>query len=92
MDDTGVRHDGKNGYCTHIGNELFAWFESTESKSRIKFLELLRAGQMDYVINKDALEYMHNQRLAKSILHILEDHYKKQFTDLLQWEAHLKEH
>ncbi|MDP3363423.1 MAG: hypothetical protein Q8S52_15045, partial [Methylobacter sp.] len=37
-DDTGARHDGKNGYCTHIGNELFAWFSSTESKSRINFL------------------------------------------------------
>jgi hypothetical protein len=35
VDDTGARHDGKNGYCTHIGNELFAWFSSTESKSRI---------------------------------------------------------
>jgi len=31
--DTGARHNGKNGYCTYIGNELFAWFESTESKS-----------------------------------------------------------
>ncbi|WP_394753315.1 transposase, partial [Crenothrix sp.] len=29
-DDTGARHNGKNGYCTHIGNELFAWFGSTE--------------------------------------------------------------
>jgi hypothetical protein len=46
---------------------------------------------MDYVINGDALEYMHNQRLAKSILHTLEDHYKKQFTDLSEWESHLKE-
>lgn len=34
-DDTGARHDGKTGYCTHIGNELFAWFGSTETKSRI---------------------------------------------------------
>ena len=34
-DDTGARHKGKNGYCTHIGNEFFAWFASTESKSRI---------------------------------------------------------
>lgn len=56
VDDTGARHAGKNGYCTHIGNELFAWFQSTDSKSRINFLELLRAGQMDYVINEDALE------------------------------------
>lgn len=40
-DDTGARHNGKNGYCTHICNELFAWFERTESKSRINFLNLL---------------------------------------------------
>ena len=91
VDDTGARHDGKNGYCTHIGNELFAWFQSTDSKSRTNFLELLRAGQMDYVINEDALEYMDNQRLAKSILHLLEDHCKKQFADLSEWEAHLQE-
>jgi len=91
VDDTGARHDGKNGYCTHIGNELFAWFQSTDSKSRINFLELLRAGQMDYVINDDALEYMSNQGLAKSLLHLLEDHPKKQFADLSQWEAHLQE-
>jgi hypothetical protein len=91
VDDTGARHDGKNGYCTHIGNELFAWFQSTDSKSRINFLELLRAGQMDYVINEDALEYMNNQRLPKSLLHLLEDHYNKQFADLSEWEAHLKE-
>lgn len=58
VDDTGARHAEKNGYCTHIGNELFAWFQSTDSKSRINFLKLLRAGQMDYVINEDGLEYM----------------------------------
>jgi len=90
VDDTGARHDGKNGYCTHIGNELFAWFQSTDSKSRINFLELLRVGQMDYLINEDALEYMNNQRLAKSILHLLEDHYKKRFADLSEWETHLQ--
>jgi hypothetical protein len=43
-DDTGARHQGKTGYCTHIGNELFAWFESTESKSRVNFLGLLSSG------------------------------------------------
>ena len=90
VDDTGARHNGKNGYCTHIGNELFAWFQSTESKSRINFLELLRAGQMDYVINEDALEYMDNQRFPKSLLYLFKDHYKKQFADLSEWEAHLQ--
>jgi hypothetical protein len=91
VDDTGARHNGKNGYCTHIGNKLFAWFQSTDSKSRINFLELLRTGQTDYVINKDALEYMNNQRLAKSTLHFLENHCKKHFANLTEWNAHLQE-
>ena len=43
VDDTGARHQGHNGFCTHIGNELFAYFESTDSKSRRNFLEVLRA-------------------------------------------------
>jgi hypothetical protein len=48
VDDTGTRHQGKNGYVTHIGNEVFAWFASTESKSRVNFLPLLRASHTDY--------------------------------------------
>lgn len=34
VDDTGARHNGANGYCTHIGNDLFAWFKSTKSKNK----------------------------------------------------------
>ena len=48
-DDTGARHQGKNGYTPHIGNEMFAWFETTHSKSRFNFLALLRCGRTDYV-------------------------------------------
>ena len=36
-DDTGARHQGVNSYCTHIGNEWFAWFETTPRKNRINF-------------------------------------------------------
>jgi len=43
VDDSGARHTGKNGYVTQLGNEWFAWFSSTYSKSRINFLELLQA-------------------------------------------------
>lgn len=68
VDDTGARHDGKNGYCTHIGNDLFAWFSSTGSKSRINFLELLRCGHKDYVIDKHALEYMEQEKFSKEQL------------------------
>jgi len=74
-DDTGACHDGKTGYCTHIGNDLFAWFKSTESKSRINFLELLHQEEKKrYVFNAGAFEYMERQRLSKSILAKLEEH------------------
>ncbi|MFC1835279.1 hypothetical protein ACFL2Q_11180 [Thermodesulfobacteriota bacterium] len=65
VDDTGARHRGKNGYCTHMGNEWFAWFESTVSKSRINFLKLLRAGATDYVLNRDSVAYMDMQNLPQ---------------------------
>lgn len=68
VDDTGARHQGRNGYGTHIGNDLFAWFQSTSSKSRINFLELLRAGKHDYVLNSEALAYMKVQKLPKAPL------------------------
>ena len=68
VDDTGSRHDGKNGYCTHIRNEAFAWFASTGSKSRINFLELLRGKAVDYTINTHALNYMNTQGLPRKPL------------------------
>jgi len=40
-DDTSARHQGKAAVCTHIGNELFASFSTTDSKSRLNFLRLL---------------------------------------------------
>lgn len=51
VDDSGARHQGKNGYVTHIGNEAFAWFSTTFSKSRINFLELLHGGTPRYACN-----------------------------------------
>lgn len=88
VDDTGARHEGKNGYCTHIGNELFAWFKSTSSKSRINFLELLRAGHKDYRIDANALEYMSRRCLPKTPLAQLALQLCV-FPDFNAWEAHL---
>jgi hypothetical protein len=91
VDDTGARHDGKNGYCTHIGNELFAWFQSTGSKSRINFLELLRAGHVDYVVNEEALVYMEAQKLPKGPLARLALLEERHLATKAPWEALLKE-
>ena len=90
VDDTGARHKGKNGYCTHIGNEWFAWFESTQSKSRINFLELLRAGHTDYVLGGEAIEYMAAQDLPKEPLAKLAAAGEQVFEDKPQWQAGMK--
>jgi hypothetical protein len=68
VDDTGARHRGQNGYVTHIGNAHFAWFQSTPSKSRINFLQLLCAGDTGYRINDYALAYMHQQGLSQALV------------------------
>lgn len=89
VDDTGARHAGKNGYCTHLGNEQFACFESTASKNRINFLQLLRGPDSDYVINPGALEYMHQQHLPAQPLFALRQG-GEQFPDKTAWSAQLK--
>jgi hypothetical protein len=89
VDDTGARHGGKNGYCTHIGNAWFAWFSSTESKSRINFLEMLRAGHSDYVLGGEALEYMAAQKLPKDVLTKVAAAGDQVFADRDAWQAAL---
>lgn len=89
VDDTGNRHQGKNGYTTHIGNKFFAWFASTDHKNRLNFLCLLRAGEIDWEINQNALKYMELQGLPQNILLQLEIHPVKHFADEKAWKAHL---
>lgn len=67
-DDTGARHRGRNGYCTALGNELFAYFESTDSKSRLNFLQVLQGSQRDYAINDTTLAYWQRQELAAAVV------------------------
>ena len=62
-DDTGARHQGKNGYCTAIGNDLFAYFESTDNKSRLNFLHVLQGSPRDYAINETTRAYWERQQL-----------------------------
>jgi len=89
VDDTGARHQAQNGFCTQIGNDRFAWFATTGSKSRLNFLELLRAGHGDYVINAAALAYMKGRALSGPVIHQLAQHETVHFADRAAWLAHL---
>jgi len=76
-----------NSYCTHIGNELFAWFSSTESKSRINFLSCLGqgipvtlsivsddAGQFN--VFDHALCWIHAERIINRLIPLNAEHVK----------------
>jgi hypothetical protein len=89
VDDTGARHKGVNGICTQIGNGHFAWFATTSSKSRLNFLDLLRAGHADYVINAEALSYMRGRALSSPVITLLAEHPHQQFPDGAAFKAHL---
>lgn len=89
VDDTGARHQGRNGYCTHIGNDLFATFESTDSKSRLNFLEVLRRPHIDSVINEVATAYWERQKLAEAVREKLGQG-PRDFADRSAWDAHLQ--
>jgi hypothetical protein len=89
VDDSGARHKGKNGYVTQIGNDHFAWFQSTSSKSRVNFLELLRAGDKGYRINHYAETYWKGQGLPRKPLMGLLNSQSAYIDDAILWEAHL---
>ena len=83
------RHAGKNGYCTHIGNELFAWFESTGSKSRLNFLNLLHQSHTDYYLTDHAFSYMVKKDLSPAVRKKLKNGIGY-FLDESSWKVHLE--
>jgi hypothetical protein len=89
VDDTAARHAGRDEYTTHIGNDRFAWFATRPSKSRLNFLDLLRAGDPNYVINAAALAYLIEHGVPESIVAALLAAGPRSFADDAAWQAHL---
>ena len=89
VDDSGARHQGRNGYVTQIGNDFFAWFASTERKSRINFLQLLQAGEYRYCLTDEALAYLREQGLPAALRQRLAAHPMPPIATAEAWEQHL---
>jgi transposase IS66 family protein len=89
-DDTGARHQGRNGYCTVIGNDLFASFESTDRKSRLNFLEVLHGSQCLYAINATTLAYWEGQGLTAALVEKLSQG-PREFATGSVWQTRLAE-
>ena len=88
-DDTGARHQGHNGYCTYLGNDQFAYYESTLSKSRINFLQLLQT-ERRYELNEAAFEYLEQHRLAGGHLELLRALGPVRFDEEAAWQSYLQ--
>jgi len=87
-DDTGARHAGKNGFCVIIRNDLFSYYASTQSKSRINFLKVLQGKNPDYVINDVAIEYCIDHEFKEKLLNHVRNN-KRVFKNDEEWQAFL---
>jgi len=88
-DDTGARHQGRNGSCTTVGNHLFAYFQSSGSKSRLNFLQVLQGPRRDYVVNAAALAYWQDQALSPPVIDKLSQG-PAHVAGETAWQAHLE--
>jgi hypothetical protein len=88
-DDTGARHRVANAFCTQIGDDRFTFFATRGSKSRLNFLDLLRAGHTDYVLNDAAFSYMRERGLSATSIDRLVTAEARYFADRPAWLAHL---
>lgn len=73
VDDTGARHNGKNAVCTYVGNNLFSNFVTSDSKSRINFLEILQGEHKNYRLDEEALKYSYEQGISQKVLDNLDN-------------------
>lgn len=62
-DDTSARHKGKNNFCNVIGNDFFTIFNTTESKSKKNFIEILGKHNSIYIFNEETKEILQNYKI-----------------------------
>jgi hypothetical protein len=89
VDDTGARHKAQNGICTQIGNDRFTWFATRPSKTRLNFLDLLRAGHTNYMLNEAAFGYLRSRGPPGPLIARLAEADETRFIDQAAWQAYL---
>jgi hypothetical protein len=88
-DDTSARHRGKGGHTLHIGNDLFASFFTTDTKSRVNFLKILLWPDPGYLFNGDALFYLECFEVPQKLLTQLQPDAGWIYEDDESWETQL---
>ena len=89
VNDKGARHKAKSGFRPQIGNDWFTWFAMRSSKTRLNFLDLLRAVDTDYVLNQPAFGYMRCCGLSGPLIARLAEADEMRIVDQAVWQSHL---
>lgn len=89
-DDTSARHQGKAAVCTHLGNELFTSFTTTDSKSRLNFLRLLCQPDEQYRWCEEAIEALRAFGVSKKLMALMQNKREGVWTGREAWQKHLK--
>ena len=88
-DDTSARHRGKSGHTLHIGNDFFASFFTTDTKSRVNFLKILLTPHQGYLFNGDALFYLECFEAPQKLRLQLQPDTGSLYKDDASWAAQL---
>lgn len=88
-DDTSAKHRGNGGHTLHIGNDLFASFFTTDTKSRVNFLKILLSPYQGYLFNNDAVFYLECFQVPQKLLRRLKSETGWLFEDDETWEGQL---
>ena len=67
IDDTVGKHNNKHHYNTYIGNEVFAYFKSSNQKDRVNFLEILNNGNIEYCFTSESIKYLKKYKIEEVI-------------------------
>ena len=89
---SGARHiKAKNGFyaCRSATTASPGSGITRSSKTRLNFLDLLRAGYTDYVLNDLAFDYMRGRGLAAPLIARLTEADERHFVNPAVWHAHL---
>lgn len=90
-DDTSAKHQGKPGHTLHIGNEFFASFFTTDTKSRVNFLKILLAPHTEYTLNNDMLFYMDCLGVSQKVRELVAGAKPGVIPDDKAWEKQLSD-
>lgn len=90
-DDTSAPHQGRKEFCTCINTDLFTYFKSTATKSRINFLQILQGPNKDYHLNEEAIAYCESQGLTAGYLALLRAHQGAILSSTEAFESFLKQ-